>query len=146
MQIRFNANRPWYYGTDGQVPAGQFDLVSVALHELGHGIGFAGTMNWDNGAAPNECNGTNGAGCYGTTPDIYDRFTRNTAGQSLLSFTNNSIALGNQLITTTLVFGGANATAVNGNAAPRLFAPNPWQPAAAISIWTRLPLMVHPMR
>lgn len=127
MQIRFNSARSWYSGTDGQVPAGQFDLVSVALHELGHGIGFAGTMNWDNGTAPNECDGTNGAGCYGSTPDIYDRFTQNTGGQSLLSLPNNSVQLGNLLIGNALVFAGANATAVNGNAAPRLFAPAAWQ-------------------
>jgi len=30
----------WYFGLDGNVPAGQVDFVSVALHELGHGLGF----------------------------------------------------------------------------------------------------------
>lgn len=126
LQMRFNSAQSWYSGTNGLVPAGQFDLVSATLHELGHAIGFAGTMNWDNGAAPNECDGTNGAGCYGSTPDIYDRFTQNTGGQSLLALPNNTVQLGNQLIGNALIFGGPNATAVNGNAAPRLHAPNAW--------------------
>ncbi len=30
----------WYYGLDGAPPAGRADLVTVALHELGHGLGF----------------------------------------------------------------------------------------------------------
>src|SRR6185295_11842589 len=29
----------WYYGLDGNPGAGQFDFVTVALHELGHGLG-----------------------------------------------------------------------------------------------------------
>ena len=30
----------WYYGLDGNAPAGKSDLVSVLLHEFGHGLGF----------------------------------------------------------------------------------------------------------
>lgn len=30
----------YYLGLDGQVPAGQLDLISTLLHELGHGLGF----------------------------------------------------------------------------------------------------------
>ena len=38
----------WYFGTDANTPAGQFDLVTVLLHEIGHGIGFIGTVFGDN--------------------------------------------------------------------------------------------------
>jgi uncharacterized protein (TIGR03382 family)/uncharacterized repeat protein (TIGR01451 family) len=31
---------PWYYGLDNQAPDGQTDLVTVLLHEFGHGLGF----------------------------------------------------------------------------------------------------------
>jgi hypothetical protein len=31
----------WYYGLDGNPPAGGEDFVRVMLHELGHGLGFA---------------------------------------------------------------------------------------------------------
>jgi hypothetical protein len=34
----------WYYGTDGNTPAGRFDLMSVVLHELGHGLGFVSSF------------------------------------------------------------------------------------------------------
>jgi MYXO-CTERM domain-containing protein/uncharacterized repeat protein (TIGR01451 family) len=31
---------PWYYGLDNQPPDGQTDVVTVLLHEFGHGLGF----------------------------------------------------------------------------------------------------------
>ncbi|HMK73201.1 MAG TPA: PA domain-containing protein, partial [Myxococcaceae bacterium] len=46
---RFNAsigtqgcldNQSWYYGLDGRESSAQDDLVSVLLHEFGHGLGF----------------------------------------------------------------------------------------------------------
>ncbi|MBK8339922.1 MAG: hypothetical protein IPK99_07960 [Flavobacteriales bacterium] len=35
-------NIDWYSALDGNPGGGQYDLVSVALHELGHGLGFVG--------------------------------------------------------------------------------------------------------
>lgn len=47
----FNSNRTdWYLGVDGDVPTGQFDLVSVVLHELGHALGFTGSFSFDDRA------------------------------------------------------------------------------------------------
>lgn len=127
IQARFNANQTWYRGLDGNVPLNQFDLVTVVLHELGHGLGFAGAMRWDNGVPGDgtECNGTAGVGCWGADPLIYDRFTRNISG-TLISLGNNTAALGNALIGDGLSFNGTNANAANGGTAPRLDAPNPW--------------------
>ncbi len=39
---RFNSENTWYLGLDARPTAGQSDLVSVVLHELGHGLGFTG--------------------------------------------------------------------------------------------------------
>src|SRR5262249_37330802 len=45
----------WYYGLDARPPlsACKLDLVSVALHELGHGLGFFSTVNPRTGAKYN---------------------------------------------------------------------------------------------
>jgi hypothetical protein len=52
----------WYYGVDGNEPAGQVELLPVVLHEIGHGLGFAQYGNLATGAF------FNGA------PDVYQRF------------------------------------------------------------------------
>jgi hypothetical protein len=59
----------WYFGTDASVPSGRTDFITVVLHEIGHGIGFIGSVSANNDAA---------SGGWGTPennpiPYIYDR-------------------------------------------------------------------------
>ena len=42
----------WYYGFDADPPAGDFDFVTVVMHEIGHGLGFQTIMNVETGALP----------------------------------------------------------------------------------------------
>lgn len=45
INANFNSDfANWYFGTDGATPGGQYDFVSVVLHEIIHGLGFAGSM------------------------------------------------------------------------------------------------------
>lgn len=39
----------WYYGLDGNASSTQFDFVTVALHELGHGLGVQTYVNLNTG-------------------------------------------------------------------------------------------------
>jgi hypothetical protein len=43
----------WYYGLDGNPPANTIDFVSIALHELGHGLGFQTFIDLSTGAKLN---------------------------------------------------------------------------------------------
>ncbi|HEY9694128.1 MAG TPA: Calx-beta domain-containing protein [Oculatellaceae cyanobacterium] len=111
----------WYLGTDANTPSGTYDFVSVVLHEIGHGLGFLGSM---------EYSGGQGAWGYGTgQPVIYDRFAVNGSNQSLIDtslFPNPSTALGNQLTSNNIFFNGSNAVAANGGTKPKLYAPSTW--------------------
>jgi hypothetical protein len=40
----------YYYGLDGNTPAGQISFVTVAMHEMGHGLGFTGLTDLQSGA------------------------------------------------------------------------------------------------
>ena len=123
----FNSNFTWYYGADGNAGT-NFDLMSVALHELGHGLGFVGSMTVSGG------NGSWGLGS--TSPYIYDRFAVNSVPQALLDtslFPNPSSALAAQLTSNSIFFAGANARSGNGGALVRLYAPNPWQSGSSYS-------------
>jgi len=42
IELTLNKDIKWYYGTDGNTPELLYDLVTVALHEIGHGLGFTG--------------------------------------------------------------------------------------------------------
>lgn len=60
-------NNRWYLGSTGTPPAGQIDLYSVVLHEVGHGLGFLGSAELHNGQSTPS---------LWSTPYIYDRMTK----------------------------------------------------------------------
>ncbi len=139
IRARFNSNfTGWYFGTDGNTPSNKWDFVSVVLHELGHGLGFTGSMSVG-GASTNGACGSDNVGCWGyggIYPFVYDRFAVNGAGQSLIDtnlFPNYSAALAAQLTSDNVFFGGANAVKANGGANVRLYAPSPWAQGSSYS-------------
>jgi len=112
----------WYFGTDGQPPAGKFDFVSVVMHELGHGLGFVGSGTVNGGVGQLGYS----AGPAGVLPVIYDRTVVNGGGQSLLNgtlFPNPSAALAGQITGNSLFWNGAQGISAAGNVRPRLYAP-----------------------
>ncbi|MCB0761427.1 MAG: zinc-dependent metalloprotease [Flavobacteriales bacterium] len=122
----FDSGTNWYFGTDGNPGAGQFDFVSVVLHELGHGLGVQGSADYSGGTGYLGLGGNN-------YPIIYDDFVENGSNQSILSFSNPSTALGNQLTGNSLYWNGTNAVTNNGGTDPRLYAPSSWEPGSSYS-------------
>lgn len=125
--VDFSSTAAWYFGTDGQTPGGQKDFVSVALHEIGHGLGFAGSMK----AGTPSTTAYWGSGTF--FPYIYDRFTADGAGLLLMSKypsatwpTTGSTALMNELIGGDIRLTGPNLLAANGGLMPELHAESPW--------------------
>jgi uncharacterized repeat protein (TIGR01451 family) len=64
---------------------------------------------------------------------IYDRFTEASSGQSLLTYDNYSIALGNALTSNALFFDGPNARTANGGQRVPLYAPSTWRQGSSYS-------------
>ncbi len=131
INANFNSNRSdWYFGTDGQTPSNMYDLESVVLHELGHGLGFLGTMDVTAGS------GSWGLGTNPEFPTGFDRSTVNGSNQSLINtalFPNPSNALGTQLVSNNVFFNGTNAVAGNGGVKPKLYSPTTWSSGSSIS-------------
>lgn len=44
----------WYYGLDGNTPAGKINFLNVVMHEIGHGLGFQGFTNSTGGFFSNR--------------------------------------------------------------------------------------------
>ena len=124
----FNRNRTdWYFGTDGNTPANEFDFVSIVLHELGHGLGFISLTTFD------ENTGV-GALLQGGTPAIFDIFVEDNSNQSLLNqaiYPDPSTALGDAL-QNSLFF---DAPIVTGSQGGRtiLFSPSTYDPGSSTS-------------
>jgi hypothetical protein len=77
ISSQFSSDFDFYYGLDGNTPAGQVSFLDVVMHEFGHGLGF---QNFEN-----EANGTFLAG----RQDIYSVFTHdNTTGKLWTQMTN----------------------------------------------------------
>ncbi len=133
INVYLNSSTNWYYGTDGATPAGQYDLVSIALHELGHGLGFVGLAKK-----------TGAEGSFGlllasdfaplittfpwpqqdTLPGIFDRFLSNASNSPLMQLENPGVALGQALTSGQVYFSGSNAIAANNGGAARIYAPS----------------------
>jgi len=122
----YSSTFPFYFGTDGNPPAGMFDLASVALHEFGHGTGFVGSGGVDSGV------GFWGLG--GGFPTIYDLFVRDAANQYIVSaYPNESAALAAVFQSGSLFF-NSPASPVPAVAAPiPLYAPNPFEGGSSYS-------------
>ena len=120
--------------------------MTVVLHELGHGLGFAGSASYDDGVNDtgsggtnsNECNGSAGAGCFSNPPNVYDRFTvdASTSGTSMLdtgAYPDDSATLGTALTSSVVHFESSSVLANNGSVAAPLFGPNPWEGGSSYS-------------
>jgi hypothetical protein len=129
--ITFNTQFSWYYGTDGNPPATSYDMVSVAAHELCHGLNFSGTATYSSGT------GSFGVADADTTspvyPNIYDSFMEDASGKKLITYTNDSTDLGNLLTSDALYFNGTNANAANGGSRVKIYAPSDWSVGSSYS-------------
>lgn len=135
----------WYFGTDGNTPAGQFDFVSVVMHELGHGLGFTGSFDVDDGdpSTNTECNGQAGFGCWGfeansgeVFPIIYDRFVEDENEVPLLdesAYPNPSIVLGDVLQSEQVFFEADAVLSANDDVPVDLYAPSNFEPGSSFS-------------
>lgn len=118
----------WYYGTDGATPGDKYDLMSVVLHELGHGLGFIGSMT--------VAGGQGSWGLNSGFPFIYERFVEDAQGQKILDttlFPNPSTQLAGQLQSSRLFFNGKGARAANGSKPVHIYTPMTWDEGSSFS-------------
>jgi hypothetical protein len=130
----------WYFGTDGNTPAGRIDFTTVVLHEIGHGIGFFGTMFVpEDEENEDEFLETGGWGLGDPpAPVILDRFGFDGESHALLSesvYPNPSLNLYEALTGQRggLFFDGEEARNTLQGEPARLYAPEEWSPGSSFS-------------
>ena len=119
IEAFFNSDfRDWHFGP-GPPPRDRYDLYTVVLHELGHGLGLIGALTVDGGV-----------GRVGESPEgpyTYDLHAQTPLGTSLLNtdaFPDGSAALADAL-QAEVRFAGRAVDRVNGRSVP-LYAPPRW--------------------
>ena len=124
ITIRINStNGPMLYlGTDGNCPSNKYDLKSMILHEMAHGLGFLSNADYD------DLYG------YGSIqqPTPYDAYTQLPDGRRLMDLDSPSLELGKAL-TQPLVWSGANAIRANNGIKPLLYSPSTYEGGSSIS-------------
>ena len=135
FDIFLNSSVNWYFGTDGICPAGKYDFVTVALHEMCHGFGFVGLSKIDSA----------GVGSLGTLtlddfapaftsfpwpeldtlPGIFDHFLITANGTEIANgaFQNPADTLTTIFTSNQVYWNGINAFQFNNNLEPRIYAP-----------------------
>ena len=127
INLRINSSIDWYLGTDGNTPGLKYDLVTIVLHEICHGLGFFDSMNTDN---------TVGWYGVGSIPFIYDTFIENLQGKRLtdtLAFKNYTNDLLKEFTGRNLYFNGPLLRAFTSGSRAPIYAPYNWSPGSSIS-------------
>lgn len=136
MRVTLNSDAPWYYGTDGKPPNGKIDFVSVALHEIAHGLNFE-TRAYI--LSPPDF----GSGFIGNKPGAYDQFLvgKVKGKEKRLKDMHPLLELPLALTSNDVFWDGADGKAANGGNRPKVFAPDPWKDGSSIS---HLDPIAHP--
>jgi len=127
LELTINSSINWYLGTDGNTPTQKYDLVTVVLHEICHGLGFFDSMDTD------ETLGWYG---FNSIPIIYDTFIENLTENRLtdsLKFLNYSTNLRSQLIGGQLYFDGPLLNKFTSGSRAKLWVPSTWDAGSSIS-------------
>ena len=122
MVIQVNSMATWNTRNDGTPRSNEYDLESVFLHEMGHGLGFLSTDSYDQFFG------------YGTIeqPTPYDAYAQLADGRRLSDLPSPSIELGKAL-TSTLVWAGPLGMAANGGQKPILYTPSRYEEGSSVS-------------
>ena len=122
MVIQVNSAASWNTRNDGSPRTNEYDLQSVFLHEMGHGLGFLSTDSYDNFFG------------YGTIeqPTPYNAYAQLPDGRRLADLPSPSLELGKAL-TSTLVWSGALGIAANGGVKPLLYTPARYEEGSSVS-------------
>jgi hypothetical protein len=127
IQLIINSSAKWYLGTDGATPPDRYDLVTVVIHEICHGLGFFDSMDTENNS---------GFYGFGAMPLIYDTFVEDVKRNKLtdtLKYLNNSKELYNQYTGGDLYFNGPVLNKYLPVTRTKLFAPAEWDNGSSIS-------------
>lgn len=122
MIIQVNSGANWNTRNDGLSYSGEYDLQSVFIHEMAHGLGFLSTDSYDPVFNLGRID----------DPTPFDAYALVEDGRRLSDLPSPSIELGIAL-RSPLIWSGALGVAANGGVRPLLFTPKVYEDGSSIS-------------
>lgn len=122
MEITITSSAPWYYGIDGKCPSRSFDLVSVILHEMAHGLGFISGTYYDDFSGFGRVD----------QPTPFDAYAQLPDGRRLSDMPTPSLETG-KAMTSSLVWSGEQATKANNGVKPKLYTPAVFEGGSSVA-------------
>lgn len=125
-EISININstmaNAFYLGTDGNCPTNLYDLESIILHEVAHGLGFLSNDSYDPLSQ------------YGSIdqPTPFDAYSQTPDGGRLMDISSPSLALGAAL-QNSIVWSGVAGVNANNGVKPLLYTPTPYEGGSSVS-------------
>ena len=120
--IQVNSGAIWNTRGDGTPSSTEYDLESVFIHELGHGLGFLSNDAYDP--------------YYGLgsldQPTPFDAYLQTADGRRLADLPTPSKELGTAL-TSSLVWNGALGIKANGGIKPKMYTPSRYESGSSTS-------------
>ncbi|MEN9679059.1 MAG: hypothetical protein RLZ57_188, partial [Actinomycetota bacterium] len=120
--ISVNSDGAWNTRGDGAPTDREYDLESVFIHEICHGLGFLSTNNYSSNY---------GLGTL-QNPTPFDAFVQTPDGTRISELPSPSPELGRAL-TNYLVWSGPKGIAANNGVAPKLYSPSKYESGSSIS-------------
>jgi len=120
--IQVNSAASWNSRGDGVPSGNEYDLQSVFLHELGHGLGFLSNDAYDPFFGIGSLD----------QPTPFDAYLQTSDGRRLADLPTPSKELGIAL-TTSLVWSGVNGVKANGGVKPKMYTPARYEAGSSTS-------------
>lgn len=127
ISMTFNLSVSWYYGVDGNPGSNQHDLVSVALHEMAHGLGFFGLFT--------VVGDKSGDYLWRGNYEVYDYFLEDAAGHKLIDenrYPVPSATLFDELTTGPVYSASPIMVSENGGQRAKLYIPPQWNGGSSL--------------
>ena len=120
--IQVNSAATWNTRGDGVPTNNEYDLQSVFLHEIGHGLGFLSNDAYDPFFGLGSLD----------QPTPFDAYLQTSDGRRLADLPTPSKELGVAL-TSSLVWSGVNAVKANGGVKPKMYTPARYESGSSTS-------------
>jgi Secretion system C-terminal sorting domain len=124
----FNSDQTrWSFLDDATSNQNRYNLTTVVLHEIGHGLGFTDSYSLANGVGAFGLQG-------GNVPIIFDVGVENGVNNTrLLNQANNTATMASLLTNNNINYNPTLSIGTPPTIKPKLYAPSPWQDGSSIA-------------